>query len=145
MLKEGKQMYKSSTKIRVRYAETDQMGVVHHSNYYVYFEAAREDFIAGADIRYKDMEDYGIMMPLVETQCRYIEGAKYDDVLIVETTLEKLSPIKVILQYKVIRENDNKLIARGKTIQAFVDKATFKIINLKENNLKLYEGLARLV
>lgn len=145
MLKEGKQMYKSSTKIRVRYAETDQMGVVHHSNYYVYFEAAREDFIAGADIRYKDMEDYGIMMPLVETQCRYIEGAKYDDVLIVETTLEKLSPIKVILQYKVIREYDNKLIARGKTIQAFVDKTTFKIINLKENNLKLYEGLARLV
>jgi acyl-CoA thioester hydrolase len=138
-------MYKSSTKIRVRYAETDQMGVVHHSNYYVYFEAAREDFIAGADIRYREMEEAGVMMPLIETQCRYIEGAKYDDVLIVETSLEKLSPIKVVLQYRVIREEDNKLIARGKTIQAFVDKATFKIINLKDKNLKLYERLEKLV
>lgn len=124
-------MYKSTTKLKVRYAETDQMGIVHHSNYYVYFEAAREDFIAGTGIRYKDMEDSGIMMPLVETQCRYIEGAKYDDLLIIETSLEELTPAKISLQYTVIREIDGKQLAKGKTILAFVDKESFRVLNLK--------------
>lgn len=137
-------MYKSTTKIRVRYAETDQMGIVHHSNYYVYFEEAREDFIAGAGIRYKDMEDAGVMMPLVETQCRYLEGAKYDDVLIIETSLEALSPIKVILQYKVIREIDNRILAKGKTTQTFVDKSIFKIINLRDKHPELWAKLEML-
>jgi acyl-CoA thioester hydrolase len=134
-------MYKSSTKIIVRYAETDQMGIVHHANYYVYFEAAREDFILGSGIRYIDMEDQGVMMPLAETECRYYEGAKYADVLIVETTLEELSPVKVVLQYDVIRERDGKLLARGKTVQTFVDKNTFKIINLKKKHPDIWEKL----
>ena len=134
-------MYKSSTKIIVRYAETDQMGIVHHANYYVYFEAAREDFILGSGIRYIDMEDQGVMMPLAETECRYYEGAKYADVLIVETTLEELSPVKVVLQYDVIRERDGKLLARGKTVQAFVDKNTFKIINLKKKHPDIWGKL----
>jgi acyl-CoA thioester hydrolase len=134
-------MYKSKTNIKVRYAETDQMGVVHHSNYYVYFEAAREDFIAGAGIRYKEMEDLGIMMPLVETQCKYIEGAKYDEMLIVETSLEELSPAKINLQYTVIREIDGKILAKGKTILAFVDKESFKVLNLKRRFPEVWEKL----
>lgn len=137
-------MYKSRTNITVRYAETDQMGVVHHSNYYVYFEAAREDFIAGACIRYKDMEDAGVMMPLVETQCKYYEGAKYADKLIVETTLEELTPAKVVLLYNVIRENDGKVLAKGKTVQVFVDKNTFKIVNLKRKYVELWGKLESL-
>lgn len=137
-------MYKSTTNLKVRYAETDQMGIVHHSNYYVYFEAAREDFIAGAGISYKEMEDQHIMMPLVETQCRYSEGAKYPDKLIIETTIEELSPAKVTLQYNVIREADGKIISKGKTVQAFVDKNTFRIINLKKKYPEIWgklEGL----
>lgn len=134
-------MYKSTTKIRVRYAETDQMGIVHHSIHYVYFEAAREDFIAGCGIRYVDMENQGVMMPLAETGCRYIEGAKYGDELIVETTLEELSPVKVILNYDIIRERDRKVLAKGKTVQAFVDKSTFKIVNLKKKFPDIWERL----
>lgn len=137
-------MYKSITKLKVRYAETDQMGIVHHSNYYVYFETAREDFIIGAGISYKEMEDMGIMMPLIETQCRYLEGAKYGDTLIIETSLEELSAVKVVLTYKVIRERDNKLISKGKTIQTFVSKDTFKIINIKSSNLEIFEKLQKL-
>jgi len=137
-------MYKSTTSITVRYAETDQMGIVHHSNYYVYFEAAREDFIAGALIRYKDMEEAGVMMPLVETQCKYYEGAKYADKLIVETILEELSPAKVALEYNVIREADGKVLAKGKTIQVFVDKNTFKIVNLKKKYAELWARLEKL-
>lgn len=125
-------MYKSTTEIKVRYAETDQMGVVHHSNYYVYFEAAREDFILGAGMRYVDMESRGIMMPIVETQCKYYEGAKYADDITVETLLEELSPVKVQLQYEVTRKADGKLLAKGRTIQTFVDKDRFKILNLKK-------------
>jgi acyl-CoA thioester hydrolase len=137
-------MYKSTTKLKVRYAETDQMGIVHHSNYYVYFETAREDFIIGSGISYKDIEDMGIMMPLIETQCKYIQGAKYADNLIIETTLEELTPIKVTLQYKVIREIDDKLIAEGKTVQAFVNKESFKILNIRRKNLDFWSKLEKL-
>jgi acyl-CoA thioester hydrolase len=137
-------MYKSTTNLTVRYAETDQMGIVHHSNYYVYFEAAREDFIAGAGISYKDMEDAGIMMPLVETQCRYAEGAKYADKLIIETTLEELSPAKVGLQYNVIREADGKVLSKGKTVQAFVDSSSFRIINVKKKYPEIWAKLESL-
>jgi acyl-CoA thioester hydrolase len=140
----GVKMFKSTTNITVRYAETDQMGIVHHSNYYVYFETAREDFIKGASIRYKDMEDAGVMMPLVETQCKYYEGAKYADKIIVETMLEELSPAKVALQYNVIRDFDGKLLAKGKTVQAFVDKNTFRIVNIKKKYPELWEKLESL-
>jgi acyl-CoA thioester hydrolase len=137
-------MYTSITKLKVRYAETDQMGIVHHSNYYVYFEAAREDFILGSGISYKDVEEAGIMMPLVETHCKYSEGAKYADELIIETSLEELSPIKVAFQYKVIREVDGKQLAKGSTVQAFVDKETFKVLNLKRKFPEIFEKLEML-
>lgn len=143
-MKEGIIMYKSTTSIKVRYAETDQMGIVHHSNYYVYFEAAREDFIAGAGISYKNIEDEGIMMPLVETQCKYQEAAKYSDELIIETVLEELSPVKVELQYTVIRKCDGRVLAKGRTVQTFVDKETFKIVNIKRKNPLVWEKLSQL-
>lgn len=134
-------MYKSNTNITVRYVETDQMGIVHHSNYYVYFEIAREDFISNIGISYKDMEDLGIMMPIIETQCRHIEGAKYTDKLIIETTIEELSPAKVVLNYNVIREADSKILSKGKTIQAFVDKDSFRIINLRKSHPNIWAKL----
>lgn len=143
-MKEGIPMFKSSTKLRVRYAETDAMCIVHHSNYYVYFETAREDFIQGGGARYSEIEEAGIMMPLVETQCRYIQGAKYDDELIIETTMKELTPAKVVLLYEVRRVKDGALIAKGKTIQAFVDSNTFKIINLKNKHPMLWEKLQSL-
>ncbi len=137
-------MYKSITNITVRYVETDQMGIVHHSNYYVYFEIAREDLVSNIGMSYKDMEDLGIMMPIIETQCRYIEGAKYTDKLIIETTMEELSPAKVVLNYCVIREVDNKIIAKGKTMQTFVDKDSFRIINLKKKHPNIWAKLEEL-
>ena len=137
-------MYSSKTRIRVRYAETDQMAVVHHANYYIYFEEAREDFIAGAGIRYNDLEGLGIMMPLIETHCKYYIGAKYDDVLIVETSMEELSAVKVVLQYIVTKESDNTLIAKGRTVQAFVSKDSFRILNLKKRYLELWVKLETL-
>lgn len=129
----------SFTKLTVRYAETDAMAVVHHANYYVYFEVAREDLIKEYGISYNNLEKSGIMMPLVETHCRYMDAAKYDDNLIIESYIEELSPIKVKVQYIVRREEDNAILAKGSTLQTFVDKETFKITNLKRSHLEIWK------
>lgn len=135
---EGKK-YMVDTNIRVRYAETDAMGVVHHSSYYLYFEEAREDLIKALGIKYKDMEDMGVMMPLVETHCKYIEAAKYGDELIITSSVKEITPVKVRINYIVKRKEDNKLLAKGETLQTFVDKNTFKIINLQRSYPKIWE------
>ncbi|MDU1350385.1 thioesterase family protein [uncultured Clostridium sp.] len=133
----------SFTKITVRYGETDAMGVVHHANYYLYFEVAREDLIKELGISYKELEESGVMLPLVETQCKYIEAAKYDDNLVVEATISQLTPVKVKVAYVIRREEDNKILAKGTTLQAFVDRKTFKIINLKNFNKELWDNLMK--
>ena len=133
----------SLTKIKVRYAETDAMAIVHHANYYIYFEVAREDLIREFGISYKEIEDLGIMMPLVETQCRYMDAAKYDDDLIVEASIGEITPIKINIKYIVRREKDNKILARGSTLQTFVDSKTFKIINLKNSNADVWNKITK--
>lgn len=137
-------MYISETKIVVRYAETDQMGIVHHSNYLIWFEAGRTDFVKGSKISYSEMEKEGILIPLAESNCKYIIGAKYEDELIIKTWIKELTPVKVEFNYSVIREKDKKEIAKGSTIHVFVNK-DFKIINLKKNHPLMFEKLQSLV
>lgn len=136
-------MYTSETKLTVRYVETDKMGIVHHSNYYPWFELARGDFIKKIGMKYSEMESLGIMMPLVESYCKYYEGAKYEDEIIIETSIEKITPVKVIFNYDVIRELDGKLLAKGKTTQTFIDE-DFKIVNLKKKYSDLWEKMQQL-
>ncbi|MGL5085760.1 MAG: acyl-CoA thioesterase [Clostridium sp.] len=133
----------SLTKIKVRYAETDAMAIVHHANYYIYFEVAREDLIRESGISYKDLEDMGIMMPLVETQCRYMDAAKYDDDLTIEASISEITPIKVTIKYVVRRDSDNKILAKGSTLQTFVDSKTFRIINLKNSKADVWNKLVK--
>ncbi|MFL0253133.1 acyl-CoA thioesterase [Clostridium neuense] len=137
-------MFKSNTNVKVRYAETDKMGIVYHSNYYIYFEVAREDFIKEAGISYKDMENVGVMMPIVETRCKYHDAATYADELTIQTSLKELSPIKVVLKYDVIRKTDNKVIADGETTQTFVSNNTFKIVNLKRKYTEIWDKICAL-
>lgn len=132
----------SMTNIRVRYAETDAMGIVHHANYYLYFEVAREDLIKELGVSYREIEEMGIMMPLVETECKYIEAAKYDDDLIIEAKIIELTAVKVRIEYNVIKKENNKIIAKGSTLQTFVDRNNFKIINLKRFNSDLWQKLS---
>jgi len=136
-------MYISETKLKVRYVETDRMGIVHHSNYYAWFEVGRGDFITKSGMTYNDMEKQGVMMPLVETYCKYYEGAKYEDDIIIQTSIGEMSPVKVIFNYNVIREADGKLMAKGKTTQTFVNNQ-FKIVNLKKIHSELWEKLQNL-
>lgn len=131
-------MYINETKLKVRYVETDNMGIVHHSNYYIWFEVARDEFIEKIGISYKKIEDMNIMMPLVETNCKYIEAAKYGDEVFIKTFIKELSGAKVIINYEVYNTSDNKLLARGSTTQVFVNRKDFRIINLKRKYPELW-------
>ena len=136
-------MYINKTSFKVRYVETDKMGIVHHSNYYPWFEIGRGEFIKETDISYKDMEEQGILMPLAESYCKYIVPAKYEDLVTIETWIETLSPVKVIFNYKVIREEDGALLAKGSTTHAFVN-SDFKIINIKKLNNIIWDKINEL-
>lgn len=134
-------MFVSKSKVTVRYVETDKMGIVHHSNYYPWFEIGRGEFITESGISYKEIEEEGVMLPLVESGCKYIVGAKYDDNLIIETSIKELNPVKVVFNYNVIRESDSKLLAKGTTTHAFVNN-DFKIINTKKKHPNIWEKLS---
>ncbi|APQ75538.1 acyl-CoA thioesterase [Clostridium botulinum] len=137
-------MYINRTETTVRYVETDQMGVVHHSNYYPWFEMGRTEFTKATGMKYTDIENIGVMMPLTESYCKYIKPAKYEDEIIIETSIEKLTLVKIIFSYKVIKKENNELLAKGNTTQAFVDKNIFRVMNLKQCNEELWNKLMEL-
>lgn len=136
-------MYISETKIKVRYVETDQMGIVHHSNYYAWFEVGRTEFIKQSGLSYSEIERKGVMIPLVESYCKYIEGAKYEDELIIQTWIEELKGVKAVFKYNVIRKKDDKVLAKGSTTHAFVGE-NFKIVNIQKKHAELWERLNKL-
>jgi len=130
----------SQTKIKVRYVETDQMGIVHHSNYFNWFEVGRTEFFNQIGLSYKEIESSGIVLPLINANCNYKIPAKYEDELIIQTRIEEVKFAKSKLVYEVIRITDNKVLATGYTVHAFANKL-FKPINLKRTNEKLYNIL----
>lgn len=132
----------SESKVRVRYAETDAMGIVYHANYYVWFEVGRGDFMRNFDMSYKHMEKEGIMLPVVESHCRYRMPAQYDDLLTIRTEVKELGAVKISFRYQILRDSDNALLAEGETVHAFTDKSK-KPINLRKNYGELYEIIAK--
>jgi len=136
-------MYINETKLKVRYVETDQMGIVHHSTHYVWFEVGRTEYITAVGMTYKEMEEDNIMLPVVESSCRYVEGAKNEDSLIIQTFMKELNGAKVIFNYNVVREEDGKILAKGSTTHVFVNEK-FKIVNLKKVNLEVWSRFKKL-
>ncbi len=126
------------TKIRVRYKETDRMGIVHHSNYYVWFEAGRTEYMREQGLSYREMEERGLMLPITETHCKHLQGALYDDVVVVRTSMSGFSGARIIMNYDVIKEDDQSLLAQGKTIHAITDK-NLKPVNIKKKDVELYQ------
>ncbi|NLM50039.1 MAG: acyl-CoA thioesterase [Clostridiaceae bacterium] len=129
------------TFITVRYCETDKMGVVHHSRYFPYFEEARCAFLENVGANYSDIENAGIMLPVIESYCKYHKGAKFGDRLVIKTKIAGLSPIKIKFGYNILKDGD--LICEGFTTHCFVD-SLFKPVNLKKKNEKLYSLLESL-
>lgn len=129
-------MFITETQLRVRYAETDQMGVVYHSNYFPYFETARAESIRQLGFTYADMEKMGIIMPVIEVQCRYLRPALYDDLLTIKAILKEL-PVhhKIEFHHEVFNEK-NELLATGKIILYFMESKTMKRTTMPEQLLK---------
>ena len=131
---------KSDTEIVVRYAETDQMKVVHHSVYPIWFEAARTDYMEKAGYPYTRIEKEGVMLPLSRLECDFREGAKYGDTILIKTSIKKLSPVRLEIKYKAYRKSDGVFLAEGITVHAWTDE-NLKIINLKKRLPELYKLL----
>lgn len=109
--------------VKVRYAETDQMGVVYHGNYAQYLEMARIDWLEALGISYKLMEEEGVMLPVFELKLKYRQSAKFDDTLRIETTLVEEPSVRIKFFYKIFNEN-NTLLTEAETTLVFMDKNT---------------------
>ncbi len=110
------------TTIRVRYAETDQMGVAYYANYLVWFEVGRTDWLRQAGATYRDMERVdGVALPVIEAHCEYRRPARYDDDLTIATAATLLTPVRVRFDYQVHRAEDETPLAIGHTVHAAVD------------------------
>jgi len=107
------------TRLRVRYAETDRMGVVYYANYLVWFEVARTDWLRDTGWSYREMESDGVSLPVIEAHCDYRQPARYDDQIDVRTQATLLSPIRIRFDYEVVR--DGAVLSTGHTVHAAVD------------------------
>jgi acyl-CoA thioester hydrolase len=131
-------MFSSSTQIRVRYAETDQMGVVYHGHYFQYFEVARAEAIRQMGYTYADMEKMGVIMPVIEVQCRYMRPALYDDLLTVKVILKELPVHHKIEFHQEVFNSKDELLASGKVILYFMEAKGMKRTVMPEDlRLKL--------
>ncbi|WP_396166175.1 acyl-CoA thioesterase [Flavobacterium sp.] len=109
--------------VRVRYAETDQMGVVYHGNYAQYFEMGRVEWLRNFGVSYKWMEDNGVMLPVVSLEMNYKKPARYDDILLVKTILKSQTSVKIEFDYEIYNEQ-NQLLTTGYSMLVFVDMKT---------------------
>ena len=117
-------MYQADIQLRVRYAETDQMGYVYHGNYAAYFEVARTEAFRQLGIRYKDLEGQGVGMPVGELLTRFRRPARYDDLLTIRVMLRELAEgARVKFEYE-IRDEAGELLTEGHTLMVFISTAT---------------------
>lgn len=118
-------MYISETSVRVRYAETDQMGYVYYGHYAVYYEVARVESLRQLGLTYRELEEMGVMMPVLENRSKYIAPARYDDLLRIVTTLREKPGVRIKFEYDIYN-HENTLIHQGETVLVFINKSTNK-------------------
>ena len=111
-----------STEIRVTYAETDAMGIVYYANYLRWFEMGRTELIRNLGFPYKKLEEEGIYLPVSEVFCKYLVSARYDDLLIIETSVDFLRRASIQFRYRILRKEDGRELVTGKTLHAFIDR-----------------------
>ncbi len=108
------------TRLRVRYAETDQMQVVYHANYFIWFEVGRTDLLRSLGWTYREMEAAGFGLPVLEARCAYQRPARYDDEIEIRTTGRLVSPVRLAFDYEAVRLGDGVVTATGHTMHAAV-------------------------
>jgi len=114
-------MPQSVSTVRVRYAETDKMGVAYHANYLVWFEVGRTDLLRTLGWTYREMEDSGVILPVIEAHCEYRQASRYDDELEIRTEGRLLSQVRIQFDYQVVRRADAVTTAKGRTVHAALD------------------------
>lgn len=133
-------MYTYDVKIRVRYGETDKMGIVYHANYLNWFEIGRTEFFRSLGMTYRELEHNKIMLPVIEANCKYFWPAEYDDVIIIKTKIGFLKGTRIIFEYDIMREDGNKLLAQGMTEHPFTTLDR-KPVNIKKILPHVYDML----
>jgi acyl-CoA thioester hydrolase len=118
-------MYTSETQIRVRYGETDQMGYAYYGNYAMYYEVARVESLRQLGLSYRELEEMGVMLPVLENKSKFLAAALYDDLLKIVTIIREKPGVRIKFEYEIFN-GDNKLIHQGETLLVFVDKQSGK-------------------
>ena len=116
-------MYQHNLQIRVRYADTDQMGYVYYGNYAAYYEAGRVEALRALGLTYKKLEEDGVMMPVLENHSKYIAPARYDELLTLRTIIKDKPGVRITFNYEIYNEG-KKLIHKGQTLLVFVNMAS---------------------
>lgn len=132
-------MYQAKTQLRVRYAETDQMSYVYYGNYAMYFEVARVEAMRSIGFSYKQMEDEGVMMPVLESHFNYLKPGKYDELLTIKTRIPELPGVRIRFEYEVYNE-ENELITEGWTILTFLKKESHRPTRPPQNLVDLLKS-----
>lgn len=118
-------MFSHSTKIRVRYADTDQMGYMYYGNYATFYEVGRVEMLRSLGLTYKSMEESGIIMPVTDLKCKYILPALYDEEITVKVFIDKMPSLRIHFRYELYNESDD-LINMGETTLVFIDQVRKK-------------------
>ena len=113
-------MFVFDHQIRVRYAETDQMGYVYYGNYAAFYEIARTEMLRSTGISYKELEEIGVMLPVTELKTKYLKPGKYDDLITIRVTIRKKPAIRIIFEYELFNES-GELLNQGETTLVFVN------------------------
>jgi acyl-CoA thioester hydrolase len=129
-------MFNYETKIRVRYAETDQMGFVYYGNYATNYEVARVESLRSLGFTYKSLEEQGILMPVAENTSKFIRPAHYDDLLTIKVQIQELPQKRITFSYEICNEH-NKLINVGHTVLAFLEKKSGRACEAPDSILNL--------
>lgn len=130
----------SEVRLRVRYAETDQMGVVYHANHFIWFEVGRVEFLRQLGISYREMEqNHRCSMAVVDARCRYRAPAHYDDEIIVRTHLKNVRASLVHFGYELVRVSDGTVLAEGETTHLALD-GEMKVRAIPENYMNAFRG-----
>ena len=135
--------FRAACQIRVRYADTDAMGVVYYANYLAFFESARVEYIRAIGCSYRAMEESGVVAAVTEAHCKYVAPARFDDLLTIYVRIERLRKVSMSFSYEVWRDEDSSLLTEGTTSHACLNRQTLRPMALPEafrSAVLSYEG-----
>lgn len=133
-------MISTETKIRVRYADTDQMKMVYYAKFFEYFEQGRSDLLRRIGLPYPEIEAMGYHLPVVEAHAKYLKAARYDDLLVVKTMVKDMPQVRIRIEYVMLDDATQEIIAEGYTVHSFVNAATGKPVRAPERFIEVLEG-----